>query len=194
MKHLKSFNEGIFHGRNRNPILNELIQNVKDKVLIIRYHEYKKDDKMIFVFSFNDPSVMDGEEVSAMKIINLHLQDSGRGPILSRGFDTEYQVLVGGKKLNVKQYHASKFFDLAEGEEIGRSFKDIISQKHGHLIDEIIHNYSNARVNDNGANHTILECHKGENEQEVPLEISYTIWGERVSPIITATIKDMRPY
>ncbi len=102
-------------------------------------------------------------------------------------FDKDGKIFQCNKK-------ASKLFDLAEGEGIGRSFKDIISEKHMHLIDEMVHNYSNARGNDNGTDHTILECCKSANGKEVPLEISYTIWGERVSPTITATIKDMRPY
>ena len=85
-------------------------------------------------------------------------------------------------------------FDLAEGEGIGRSFKEIISEKHVHLIDEIMYNYSNTLGNGNGTDQTILACRKRANEHEVPLEISSTIRGEKVSPTIIATIKVMRPY
>ena len=102
-------------------------------------------------------------------------------------FDKERKIVQCNKK-------AARLFDMEEGEGIGRSFQEIISEKHVHLIDEIIHNYCNALGNDNGNEQTILEYHKGANEKEVPLEISYTIWGERLSPTVTATIKDMRPY
>ena len=102
-------------------------------------------------------------------------------------FDKDGRIFQCNKK-------AAKLFDLTEGEGVGCSFKEIISEKHVHLIDEIIQNYSNAIGSDNGNDQTILECRKGSNAQEIPLEISYTIWGERVSPTITATVKDMRPY
>ena len=89
---------------------------------------------------------------------------------------------------------AEQLFDLSSGEAIDRSFKDFMSEKHAHLIDEITHNYSTSSGNDNGSDQTILECYKTNNDQEIPLEVSYTIWGERGKPNITATVKDMRPY
>ncbi len=58
-------------------------------------------------------------------------------------FDKDGKIFQGNRK-------ASKLFDLAEGEGIGRSFKDIISEKHVHLIDEMVHNCHNERGNDKG--------------------------------------------
>ena len=125
------------------------------------------------------------KEVKESEKLYQNLIESVDVGILS--FDKDGKIFQCNKK-------ASKLLDLEEEEGIGRSFKEIISEKHVHLIDEIIHNYSNALGNDNGTDQTILECRKNANQQEVPLEISYTIWGERISPTITATIKDMRPY
>lgn len=125
------------------------------------------------------------KEIKESQKLYQNLIESVDVGILS--FDKEGKIFQCNKK-------ASKLFDLAEGEGIGCSFKEIISEKHVHLLDQIIYTYSNALGNENGTDQTILECRKIANEQEVPLKISYTIWGERVSPTITATIKDMRPY
>lgn len=102
-------------------------------------------------------------------------------------FDKDGKIFQCNKK-------AEQLFDLSNGEALGRSFKDFMSEKHSHLIDEIVNNYSMSSGNENGADSTILECRKTNNDQEIPLEVSYTIWGERGKPTITATVKDMRPY
>jgi PAS domain S-box-containing protein len=125
------------------------------------------------------------KEVKESQKLYQNLIESVDVGILS--FDKEGKIFQCNKK-------ASRLFDLAEGEGIGCAFKEIISEKHVHLIEEIIYNYSNPLGNDNGTDQTILECRRSANEQEVPLEISYTIWGERASPTITATIKEMRSY
>jgi PAS domain S-box-containing protein len=125
------------------------------------------------------------KEIKESQTLYQNLIESVDVGILS--FDKEGKIFQCNKK-------ASKLFDLAEGEGIGRSFKEIIPKKHVHLIDEIIHNYSNALGNDSGTDQKILACRKSAGEQEVPVEISYTIWGERVNPTITATIRDMRSY
>jgi PAS domain S-box-containing protein len=125
------------------------------------------------------------KEVKESQRLYQNLIESVDVGILS--FDKDGTIFQCNKK-------AARLFDLTEGGGVGCSFREIISEKHVHLIEEIINNYSNALGNDNGADQTILECRKSANEQEVPLEISYTIWGERLSPTITATIKDMRPY
>ena len=102
-------------------------------------------------------------------------------------FDKEGIIFQCNKK-------AEELFGLSNGEVLKTSIKELMSEKHIHLIEEIADNYAISSRNADVLDQTLVECHKNSNGKEIPLEIFYTVWGERVSPVITATIKDMRPY
>ena len=102
-------------------------------------------------------------------------------------FDKEGIIFQCNKK-------AEELFGFSNGQALSTSVKELMSEKHVHLINEITDNYTTSSGNDNVLDKTLVEWHKKNNGQEIPLEVFYTVWGERVSPIITATIKDMRPY
>jgi hypothetical protein len=44
----------------------------------------------------------------------------------------------------------------------------------------------------NSLERPIIEYGRGKDGNTIPLEISYSVWGERQNPLITATVKDMR--
>jgi len=44
----------------------------------------------------------------------------------------------------------------------------------------------------NSLERPIIEYGRGKDGNTIPLEISYSVWGERQNPLITVTVKDMR--
>ncbi len=98
-------------------------------------------------------------------------------------FDKEGKIFQCNKK-------AGELFGVSNGEVIGGSFKDFLPEERRQCIDEIVENYKQGGSNGVPGQPVIEHCRKRDG-QEVPFEISYSIWGEKHSPVITATIRGM---
>lgn len=82
-------------------------------------------------------------------------------------------------------------FGFFRKEIIGNFITELLPEKHSQLIEKISKKYMGSGKH-NTLNQPIIEYGKGKDGKKIPLKITYSIWGERLNPIITATVRDMR--
>ena len=86
---------------------------------------------------------------------------------------------------------AEDIFGFYRNEVINNPAKEILPEKHDQIIKKISKKYMSSGKHD-ALERPIIEYGRGKNGNTIPLEISYSVWGERINPLITATMKDMR--
>jgi PAS domain S-box-containing protein len=86
---------------------------------------------------------------------------------------------------------AEDIFGFYRNEIINNPAKEILSEKHEQIIKKISKKYMSLGKHDS-LERPIIEYGRGKDGNTIPLEISYSVWGERQNPLITATVKDMR--
>jgi len=97
------------------------------------------------------------------------------------------------KEGNIFQFNkkAEDIFGFYRNEIINNSAKEILPEKHDQIIKKILKKYMSSGKHA-ALEHPIIEYGRGKNGNTIPLEISYSVWGKRINPLITATVKDMR--
>jgi len=111
-----------------------------------------------------------------------HLTDSADIGIIS--FDREGKIFQFNKK-------SEDIFGISREEIIDSLVMKILPEKHSQLIEKMKAHYKKSNKHKT-LGQPIVDYGRGRNGQQIPLEISYSIWGDKLNPIITATIKDMR--
>jgi len=86
---------------------------------------------------------------------------------------------------------AEDIFGFYRNEIINNPAKEILPEKHDQIIKKISKKYMSSGKHDS-LERPIIEYGRGKSGNTIPLEISYSVWGERHNPLITATVKDMR--
>ena len=86
---------------------------------------------------------------------------------------------------------AEDIFGFYRNEIINNPAKEILPEKHDQIIKKISKKYMSSGKHDS-LERPIIEYGRGKGGNTIPLEISYSVWGERHNPLITATVKDMR--
>jgi hypothetical protein len=65
-----------------------------------------------------------------------------------------------------------------------------LPEKHKELYEKISENYITSRKNETLGQPIIAEG-RSKDDMPISLEISYSVWGDKLNPIITATIRDL---
>jgi len=86
---------------------------------------------------------------------------------------------------------AEDIFGFYRNEIINNPANEILPEKHDQIIKKISRKYMSSGKHDS-LKRPIIEYGRGKGGNTIPLEISYSVWGERHNPLITATVKDMR--
>ena len=111
-----------------------------------------------------------------------HLTESANIGIIS--FTREGKIIQFNKK-------AEEIFGFSKEEIINNLAIKILPEKSNQIFEKIASLYMTSGEKTT-LGHTIMEYGKGKYDKQIPLDISYSIWGDKLNPIITATIKDMR--
>ncbi|MCK5011429.1 MAG: PAS domain S-box protein, partial [Deltaproteobacteria bacterium] len=85
---------------------------------------------------------------------------------------------------------AEEIFGYSREEVAKKQLAELLSEKQTQLIETITKQYMTLG-NENIFDQTIVSCGRKKNGKEIQVEISYSIWGDRHDPVITATVKDM---
>lgn len=86
---------------------------------------------------------------------------------------------------------AEDIFGFSRKEIVNKFAVELLPEKHSQLIEKLAKKFMSSGKH-NTLDQSIVEHVKGKGGTSIPIEISYSIWGERLDPIITATIRDMR--
>ena len=85
---------------------------------------------------------------------------------------------------------AEDIFGFSREEVVDSQLVKILSENQNQLIENITKQYMTSG-NDKIFDQSIVTYGRKKDGKEIQLEISYSIWGDRNGPIITATIRDM---
>jgi len=110
-----------------------------------------------------------------------HLLESANIGIIS--LTKEGEIFQFNKK-------AEEIFGYSREEVAKKQLAELLSEKQTQLIETITKQYMSLG-NENIFDQTIVSCGRKKNGKEIQVEISYSIWGDRHDPVITATVKDM---
>ncbi len=137
-------------------------------------------------FFEEEKSILDKErdlykEVRESEEKYQHLTDSADIGIIS--FDREGKIFQFNKK-------SEDIFAISREEIIDSLVMKILPEKHKELYEKMSENYITSRKNETLGQPIIAE---GRSKDDLPisLEISYSVWGDKLNPIITATIRDL---
>ena len=99
-------------------------------------------------------------------------------------FSKEGKIVLYNKK-------AEDLFGFSRDEAMATSLHAVLPEKHTRLIAELARSYVTSGTQ-SIFEAPLVESATKKNGMEIAVEISYAIWGEKSSPTITATIRDMR--
>jgi len=110
-----------------------------------------------------------------------HLLESANIGIIS--LSKEGEIFQFNKK-------AEEIFGYSRDEVAKKQLTELLSEKQTQLIETMTKQYMTLG-NDKIFDQTIVSDGRKKNGKEIQLEISYSIWGDRHNPVITATVKDI---
>jgi PAS domain S-box-containing protein len=110
-----------------------------------------------------------------------HLSESANIGIVS--FNKEGKIFQFNKK-------AEDIFGFSRDEIIDSIAMKILPVNHKELYKKISDNYITSRKNETLGQPIIAEG-RSKDDRPISLEISYSVWGDKLNPIITATIRDL---
>ena len=85
---------------------------------------------------------------------------------------------------------AEEIFGYSRQEVAEKRLAELLSEKQMQLIETMTKQYM-ALGNDKIFDQTIVSNGRRKNGEEIQVEVSYSIWGDRYNPVVTATVKDM---
>lgn len=110
-----------------------------------------------------------------------HLTETANIGIIS--FNKEGKIFQFNKK-------AEDIFGFSREEIINNLATEILPEKHNQLIEKMTEHYMKSGKH-KILGQPIVEYGRGKDGKQMTLEISYSIWGDKLNPIIIATIMDM---
>jgi len=110
-----------------------------------------------------------------------HLSESANIGIIS--FNKEGKIFQFNKK-------AEDIFGFSRDEIIDSIAMKILPEKHKELYKKMSENYITSRKNETLGQPIVAEG-RSKDDMPISLEISYSVWGDKINPIITATIRDL---